>query len=94
MSLFISSPIIWILNNLNKRKNILELSIHDLQDKHYLISMYSDLKDKEKYTSKIFDIMSTDSNAKLLSKMYNKKSNDTQLLEVIKILKDTTKSSD
>jgi hypothetical protein len=38
--------------------------------------------------------MSTDSNAKLLSKMYNKKSNDTQLLEVIKILKDTTKSSD
>jgi tetratricopeptide (TPR) repeat protein len=94
MSFFISSPLIWILNSLNKRKSILELSIHDLQDKHYLISIYDDLEDKEQYTSKIFNIMSNDSTAKLLSKMYNIKSNDTQLLEVIKILKDTTNSSD
>jgi hypothetical protein len=94
MSFFITSPLVWILNNYNKRKNILELSIHDLQDKHYLISMYYNLEDNEQYISKIFDIMSNDSNAKLLSKMYNIKSNDTNLPEIVKTIKDSVKSSD
>jgi hypothetical protein len=82
------------LNNLNKRKSILELSIHDLQDKHYLISMYFNSEDKKQYISKMFDIMSNDSTSKLLSKMYNIKSNDTNLPEIVKIIKDSVKSSD
>ena len=75
IALFVLSPFIWSLSSLYKRKNILHLSIHDLQDKHYLIStfIYLDKEAREKHTEKMLDIMSENSTAKLLSKLYSSK---------------------
>jgi len=87
-ALFVLSPLIWSLKNAYKRKNILELSIHDLKDKHYLISIFFglDKSNKEKYTNKMLDIMSKDSTAKLLSRLYSLKVENVYPIEVVKNL--------
>ncbi|CAA6809929.1 MAG: Unknown protein [uncultured Campylobacterales bacterium] len=86
-ALFISYPIIWVFNTLSRRKKVLELSIHDLQDKHYLISLFQSQSEenREKYTDKMFGIMSEDSTAKLLKSMYKKENNKSKIVDKISI---------
>jgi TPR repeat protein len=74
-ALLVLSPAIWLLKNMHQRKNILELSIHDLKDKHYLISTFFNLdeKNQELHIDKILDIMSKNSTAKLLKGLYSPK---------------------